>query len=148
MLNNPSSPPALSPDHDLQVQPFRTRPRTRISAGRSPTAAEPENQTDIRSPNTRWPLPGRLARDESMSVFRTTSPGPSGLNPKTNSARGSDGRPLSQTTLRATTSSAGPTPRPTTFTCHNFNGAENTTAVSHILPITAQQRPGQGRKKK
>lgn len=29
------------------------------------------------------------------------------------------------------------------FTCHNFNGAENTTAISHILPIpTAQQRPG------
>lgn len=30
------------------------------------------------------------------------------------------------------------------FTCHTFNGAENTTAISHILPIPTAQQPSGG----
>lgn len=57
-----------------------------------------------------------------------------------------NGTALLNTTLETYDQLGGPNAAAANcFTCHIFNGAENTTAVSHILPIsTAQQPPGRG----
>ena len=53
---------------------------------------------------------------------------------------------LLNTTMESYDQLGGPnTAAANCFTCHTFNGQENTTSISHILPIpTAQRAPGKG----
>ena len=114
-----------------------------------------ENQTNIESLNTQMAgFLGGLPATDPMSVFKNYFlVGTLWIkNPKTNPGPWiQDGSTtLLNTTLESYDQLGGPNAAANNcFTCHNFNGAENTTAVSHILPIpTAQQRPGQGVRKK
>ncbi|HEX6903104.1 MAG TPA: hypothetical protein VF789_25525 [Thermoanaerobaculia bacterium] len=110
-----------------------------------------ENQTNIQSLNTQIAgFLNSLPADNPMAVFKNYFlVGTLWIkNPNSPIAPWfQDGSTaLLNTTLESYDQLGGPNNTAANcFTCHNFNGAENTTAISHILPIpTAQQRPGAG----
>lgn len=110
-----------------------------------------ENQTNIVSLNAQLTsILSSLPPGNPMSVFRNYFlTGTLWIkNPKSNPGPWiQDGSTsLLNTTMESYDQLGGPNDAANNcFSCHNFNGTENTTAISHILPIpTAQQRIGQG----
>lgn len=108
-----------------------------------------ENQTNIENLNAQMAsILSSLPPGSPMSVFRNYFLTGTLWIKNPNSPIGpwlQDGSTtLLNTTMESYDQLGGPnTTAANCFSCHNFNGAENTTAISHILPIpTAQKRTG------
>jgi hypothetical protein len=108
-----------------------------------------ENQTNIEGLNAQMAsILSSLPPGSPMSVFRNYFLAGTLWIKNPNSPIGpwlQDGSTtLLNTTMESYDQLGGPnTTAANCFSCHNFNGAENTTAISHILPIpSAQKRIG------